>query len=294
MKIEFFLNKPEYFFNLKWIIRNCKFRNNSTVTEIKLPWNLDLSVFDDLIGKSIKKLGVHELTVTELIYRVLEPGNSFIDIGANIGYMTSIAAKKMNGNGRILCFEPHPIIFDKLSQNTDGWKSLSEIELFNLGLSDTVGSAVLTEGKDFVSNLGTAQIKNFSNYEDGDNTFECKIEKLDNLLLSNNIKEKMVIKIDIEGHEINAFKGMAKLLESKKVNHIIYEDHKRYPSDTSDFLENFGYKIYGIEKRFFGPKLTEPATANYLPWESSNYVATINEVHLISKMSHIGWKIFKN
>lgn len=293
-KFKLLLNKPEYFFNFRWINRNYKNRNNSTVIQIKLPWHLEISIFNDQIGKSIRKIGVHELTVSEILYRIIEPRNIFIDIGANIGYMTSIAVKKMKGKGKIFCFEPHPVIFKKLEQNIFNWKSNTIIELFNIGLSDRKKLATLNETNNFSTNMGTASISDSTFYTINANKIQCQIDKLDNIIEAKTINEAIIIKIDIEGHELNAIKGMENLLTSKNVKHIIFEDHNKYPSDVSSLLENYEYKIFGLEKNFWGPKLSDPRITKYLPWESPNYVATQDEYLLKQKMRNKGWEIFKN
>lgn len=293
MRIKNFMNKPEYFFNFRWIISNRSKRNAIANDHFVLPWNLKISVFNDQIGKSIKKLGVHELTVSEVLYRIIEPENVFIDIGANIGYMTSIALIKMNGKGKIYCFEPHPVIFKKLEENIFNWKSNTIVELFNIGLSDKKESTTLNETENFSENMGTASINTSTVFTNNANAIECQIDILDNLIEAKTIKESIIIKIDIEGHELNAFNGMKNLLTSKKVKHIIFEDHNKYPSDVSALLENYHFKIFGIEKKFGGPRLTNPKITKYLPWESANYVATLDENFLIQKVNDKGWGIFK-
>ena len=62
----------------------------------------------ETIGRAILRLGVYDLCVSESICRLLDPGESAIDVGANLGYMTSLMAAKAGKCGSVESFEPHP------------------------------------------------------------------------------------------------------------------------------------------------------------------------------------------
>lgn len=72
---------------------------------------LDLA---DLIGRAIY-LGTYEREETRLVKSVLRPGHTFVDVGANIGYYTALAAAIVGQAGRIISIEPSPICFARLS-----------------------------------------------------------------------------------------------------------------------------------------------------------------------------------
>lgn len=59
------------------------------------------------------------MSVVEAIFRLVEPDDIFIDIGANIGYMSSAALAA--GAKKILSFEPHPELFQQLERNIALW-----------------------------------------------------------------------------------------------------------------------------------------------------------------------------
>ena len=50
MKLKYFINKPEYYFNFKWIFSNRSKRNARANDYLVLPWNLKIAVFNDQIG----------------------------------------------------------------------------------------------------------------------------------------------------------------------------------------------------------------------------------------------------
>src|SRR5438876_809414 len=61
-----------------------------------------------VIGRSILTTGIYDLAVSEVLARLIKPGDTVIDAGANIGYMTMLASFAAGPNGKVLSFEPHP------------------------------------------------------------------------------------------------------------------------------------------------------------------------------------------
>ena len=55
----------------------------------------------DDVGRAIWRLGVYDLPVTELIWRLLDPGDSAFDVGANLVYMTGVMAARVGAQGQV-------------------------------------------------------------------------------------------------------------------------------------------------------------------------------------------------
>src|SRR5437773_5659527 len=95
---------------------------------IRLPWRPSLvySPREDL-GHALWTTGVYELAVTEVLWRLADPGETVVDAGANIGYMTSVLASRVAPAGTVYAFEPHPALYARLLENienrrdTMGW-----------------------------------------------------------------------------------------------------------------------------------------------------------------------------
>src|SRR4051812_45060416 len=96
MRLSHALNKPHYVFRPTQLGRRFAgvFRRRTSGPQVvRLPWGLDLNVLpDEAIGASIARTGVFELHVSETIWRLLDRGELAVDVGANIGYMTSLMA----------------------------------------------------------------------------------------------------------------------------------------------------------------------------------------------------------
>ncbi len=126
MKLTNYLQRPEYVLRPTQIYRRIqRFFNESTnkFEDVLLPWNIKIAIRpQDVIGRSIWGMGIYDLSVTEVLWRLIDRAETTIDIGANIGYMTSIMAKRVEKKGSVYCFEPHPEIYEELSENIKNWQ----------------------------------------------------------------------------------------------------------------------------------------------------------------------------
>jgi FkbM family methyltransferase len=77
----------------------------------------------------------------------LRPGDTFVDVGANVGVFTLIAASRVGATGRVVAFEPTPATFQRLNENirTNGF---GNVEAHELALSDEIGNTVIATATD--------------------------------------------------------------------------------------------------------------------------------------------------
>ena len=74
-----------------------------------MPWGLQMQIRpNDYIGSCIWGRGIYDLGVSEAIWRLLDKDDLAIDVGANIGHMTGIMARRVGPKGAVIAFEPHP------------------------------------------------------------------------------------------------------------------------------------------------------------------------------------------
>lgn len=298
MKIIRYLNKPEYIFRPRQIIRNIywKFKKyNVAAVEVVLPWGMKIKICpSEAIGRSIWTMGLYDLSVTEVLWRLIDPGDVAIDVGANIGYMTSIMIKRVGRTGKVWCFEPHPQLYQELVENIKLWKGLFEetqIQTQMLALSDYSGEAVLEIPKDFDKNKGTASIlssNELSKHKLAIKRYTVPLIKLDEIYTG--AEEIGILKIDVEGHELNVLQGANKLISESRIRDIIFEDHNGYPSSASQFLKNSGYMLFQILKGFWKPLLKPPDQKHFHPWEPPNYLATKSPLRATERLKKSGWQ----
>jgi len=237
------------------------------------------------IGRAIYKNGVYELPTSELVWRLLadSPDALFVDVGANIGYYSLLARKRLGGSGAVVSFEPMPDIHEKLIMNLRG----TNIEAYNYAVSSRSGQATLSmpQGSEFNDGISTLQ-----DCADAIGSIAVQTVSLDEFL----DKEIHTLKIDIEGHEYSALSGAKSLLARGKIRNIVFEDHDIEHSDVVALLTSFGYKILSIGwdlKGLIIKPLGEPNSSYVL--DAPNYIATFDVANLEKAALASGWTILR-
>ncbi|HEX2127716.1 MAG TPA: FkbM family methyltransferase, partial [Solirubrobacterales bacterium] len=160
-----FADKPQYVFHPIRAVRRAMYRYTAQrggTRVARLPWGLPLEVnMSDQVGFSIAVGRVFDPCVTETLHRLIDPGDVVADVGANVGYMTSLASVQAGRQGKVLAFEPHPRVFADLSRNVARWREnggVGNVELRQLALSDEPGEGTLVSGPSFEANMGLAAL----------------------------------------------------------------------------------------------------------------------------------------
>jgi len=133
---------------------------------------------------------------------LLRPGMQVVDAGANLGAYSHLFARSVGPQGRVIAFEPDPLLFAALVANAK-INRLAQIQPHQLALGDRPGtgrlrSALLNSGDNRLS-AGVA----------GSKGIETKIVTLDEFLAG---KPVDFIKLDIQGWELHALRGMVRTL----------------------------------------------------------------------------------
>lgn len=167
----------------------------------------------------------------------VRPGDTVVDLGGNIGVFTRYAYHK--GAGKIITFEPDRRYFEILKQNAP-----SNAILFNAAIGNEIGKLTLTES----AHLGGS---NLWHHADPTVTqYEVNVYTLDYLLDNGLIDKIDFLKVDIEGSEINALKGIRDEHLSRVRNIAIEYHHQHLKYDEAlrnDFitrLNKLGFNTY--------------------------------------------------
>ena len=143
-----------------------------------------------------------------VLRRLLKPGAVMLDVGANYGYYSMVAAPYLRAAGKIIGFEPNPSLY-KLYRNSIHLNGFGEIiEARPLGVSDVTGSIKFEIEPGYP---GGGRIPRHDDApRDGHEMIEVPTVRLDDHLPSDAIVD--VVKIDVEAHEEQALKGMRNLV----------------------------------------------------------------------------------
>ena len=294
-----FFRKPEYLWR-PWQIPLRALRSvaRSRASErVCLPWGFDLDLRpNDAIGAAIWNSGVYDLAVTETLWRLTNRAELAVDVGANIGYTTSVLATRVGSNGEVWSFEPHPRLFKELEDNVANWASRNEIRnvrVFDLAVSDRKGPGRLIEPPGFASNQGTATLAQSSLVPEPacETGYGVNTTTLDAIIQDRRVG---VLKIDVEGRELEVLKGARLLLKQSRIRDIVFEDFGSYPTSSMSYLKGFEYTIFALSKNLFGPRLIPPMTCTRMdPWEVPSFLATLQPESAILRMQPRGWRCLR-
>lgn len=271
-----------------------RWSGRGTLRTVPVGWGVHLTVFPgETIGYSIVHTGVFDLPVSEALYRLAEPGDLAVDVGANVGYMTSILATRVRRFGRVIALEPHPSIFGVLAQNSRRWNARdgAHVEALQLAASDRSGAVTLSIDSEFDTNMGLASVRSNTGETHTESSFDVKAARLDEVVSNEAIG---VLKIDVEGHELAVLSGAASLLERGAIRDIIFEDKDRHGGDIHDLLEGYGYTVFGLEHSLLCPRLVRPsATRRHEAWEGPSSLATLDPSRTTEALGRIGWQVLQ-
>lgn len=293
------LSKPEYMLRPSQIGRRIigLLVRRTQLQRVRLPWGMYVWVDPvEAIGRAIVKAGVFELVVTETLWRLADPGDLAVDVGANIGYMSSVMALRCGPAGSVWLFEPHAGNFRSLERNLEVWRAdrrCSPFVEFPTALGDAEGFVDVIEPAGFKENRGRAMVGETiiaSNTLNRKSTLAA-ISRLDDVFESKTVS---LVKIDVEGAELRVLHGAQKLLEGGRIRDILFEDFGATPSPAMVYLAKFGYRIFALRKTFWGPRLDSWDTrVPAVPWETPNYLATLEADRARVRMARRGWECLR-
>jgi FkbM family methyltransferase len=158
---------------------------------------------DDSDSLGLIANGIFEPEETKSIMGLVKPGDRFLDIGANVGYYTVLVAELVEPAGRVFAVEPNEKNFEILVANTLSWQEEGRVEVFQTALSDETGSANL-----FLNSRNCGMHRLYSSVVCTHESVPVTVVRGDELQL----EPLDFIKIDIEGYEPRAMRGLKQTL----------------------------------------------------------------------------------
>lgn len=157
------------------------------------------------------------------------------DIGANEGEYAQLC-KHINKNAKIFCFEPHPKTFMSLQENIDS----NQITLINKALSDKNGKLSLHDYKEKDGSSHASLYADVIEKVHGKESicYEVDVTTVDNIVNEFNIKKIDLLKIDVEGNEVNVLKGSKESLRNDIIESVQFE-FTQINSTSRVFMKDF-------------------------------------------------------
>lgn len=210
----------------------------------------------------------HEVETITQLDKLAAPGMTMLDIGAHVGYYSRRYAKILGENGRIFAFEPHPRTFATLQHNV---KRLPQVTAVQLALAEHEGTAELHDYL-MMSASGSLHYDESmaalqkSQMHDTDiaprightfsaQTFTVRTTPVDDFLATRGIQQVDLVKMDIEGAEIGALRGMQQTIANSPNLKLVMEYNPQAlkafghePIAALNEVQAFGFnKIEAIE-----------------------------------------------
>jgi FkbM family methyltransferase len=189
--------------------------------------------------------GSYAIPIIETMKRLLRHGDVFFDIGANIGYLSAIAAGLVGPQGQVHCFEPVPDYFERVQR-------LVELNPNYTILPNACGAGEIPGSCKIYVTREPGQNTMVSDYKTGPeivSTLDVPVIRLDSYIEERAIETVKLIKIDAEGFELPILKGLEKFFRRSSCRpDVICEIAPRaYPlmgrtiSELAEYMADYGY-----------------------------------------------------
>jgi FkbM family methyltransferase len=193
-----------------------------------------------------------------LLERVLRPGMTVLDVGANHGLFSLEAAHFVGDSGRIHAFEPAPATRGLLQANLAANDLDGLVRVFPHALGAAPGAARLRVHHE-LSGLNTLAPEDITwnrTRLHADEVIEVPVRRLDDHAREHKVDAVDFLKVDVEGYELSVLRGARSLLEGRRVRAIMLEvgdvtcaNARVAPAEILDYLHGLGYVVHPITER---------------------------------------------
>lgn len=174
----------------------------------------------DLIAKEAYFSGLYEPPVTRIVQRLVAPGATVVDVGANWGYFTLVASAAVAPAGRVIALEPDPRLFAMLRDNVR-LNGFDHVTTADVAASSSDGTVTLAGYDDAGANRGVSRIIDGTSASGP--IFHVRATTIDALTAA--YRRVDLVKIDVEGAEDAVLAGMQEGLSSGRYRAIVLELH---------------------------------------------------------------------
>ena len=211
-----------------------------------------------------------------VLERYLKPGDVFVDVGANIGYLTAIGASLVGPKGQVHSFEPVPAYFARLKALCAANPGYA-IQANNIALGESDGTAEIAQSAD--GNIGWNSMVPGMLGGEGNVRHAVPVRRLDEYLSERGVARVALIKIDTEGFELPILRGASGFLDAAAAGGapppILCEVAPgAYPllgskvADLFDFMGRYVYRAFDVEhgaRPVRGEALEETTNVLFVP-----------------------------
>lgn len=232
----------------------------------RVPGGEILAPLNDYVGRAAFYVGDLDRKITWICNQIVRPGDTVLDIGANIGIVTLWLSALVGKSGKVHAFEPNPELQKILTETLDH-NQISNVRLHSMALGSEQCLLKLQIPK---ANAGAASLIRHQD-SPNNNMVEVPVRPLSKIVAEEGIKSIRLIKIDVEGFEAEVFKGGQEVLRTIRPEAILFELNEKWQGKICEqpvikILSDFGYDFFSIPKCLFRMHLEpfDPHTSTVL------------------------------
>lgn len=185
--------------------------------------------------------GIYEPVLTKKIKENLPRGGVFIDVGANLGYYSVLASQVVGQDGRVVAIEPQSRLIGAMRENLR-LNRCANVEVLCMALSDQPGVGTIHLAPSVNSGASSLAVKHrfYTSSE------EVQVTTLDALIAAHQIASVDVIKIDVEGFEVQVLRGAHEALSRRVIRQLHIDAGTAplsgySPDDVHALIQSYGY-----------------------------------------------------
>lgn len=218
-------------------------------------------LLDDVIGRTIYLDGVWEAESTAAIHHLAAPGAVVLDVGANAGYYTLLFSALAGAGGKVYAFEPVPSMLELLRRNiARNAPGTANVAIMNFALSDAEGTVemnVAGTGNTGASHVVAPDAHDQGRYAAGvAETIQIRSRTADAVWRELGRPPVSLVKLDIEGHELHALRGMRETLDESPEVTVLVEVRETFlraaggsAAELFSFLAARGLRAWDFDPR---------------------------------------------
>lgn len=195
-----------------------KMRDGSVLTHTIHGQNYFIDPDDVVMAPQMIVYRQWEADLSNLFRRLCRPETVFVDVGANFGYFTCLAAGLIGaaGTGMVHAFEPSPRMFALLQRNVEINWSGAPVKVYQAAVTDSNGQVELHIPRDHAANASLTALAS-----DGAEVVQVPAVRLDDVLPNDAIIH--IMKVDVEGHELDVLNGASATIKRNSDIRLILE-----------------------------------------------------------------------
>lgn len=197
-------------------------------------------------------MGIYELPLQKALSKHLNQGDIVYDIGANVGFFTVISAKLVGNSGHVYAFEPDPNNIKSLEHNVQ-LNSFANVTVLKQAVARSTGTGELLLGRHSGGHTLSTTAKSQAPKYQSSPKIPVKLVAIDDLVAQQIIAPPAVVKIDVEGAELDVLQGMSQTIKKFKpiiiyeIDDPLEETFLQKQEEADSFVRQFAYKIIPLE-----------------------------------------------